>query len=311
MKCIVTGGAGFIGSNLVKLLLSQGNEVRVLDNFSTGYEKNLDNLDVDIIKGDIRNKELVENSASDIDVIFHLAAHIGNVKSINNSFEDSEINVLGTLNILEAARKKKVGKIIYSSSAAIFGELVTMPIDENHPQNPDSPYGVSKLSAEKHVLCYGKLFDIVTVCLRYFNVYGINQRYDAYGNVITIFANRLFENKHLIIYGDGKQTRDFVNVKNVAMANYLASVKSQKSDVFNVGSGTEITINELAVLVQDAGGMKTEIDYEPPRKGEVIHCRADISKIKKELGFEPDTDIRLGLSLYFDWFKKDKTGGKL
>ena len=310
MKYLVTGGAGFIGSNLVKLLISKGLDVKVIDNFSTGYKKNLGNFDIEIIDGDIRNKELVEKSTSDVDIIFHLAAHIGNVKSINNSIEDSDINVLGTLNILEAARKNNVRKIVYSSSAAIFGELLTMPIDEKHPQNPDSPYGVSKLAAEKHILCFGKLYDIITVCLRYFNVYGVNQRYDAYGNVIPIFANNLFENKNITIFGDGTQTRDFVNVKDVAKANYLASQKAEESDVFNVGSGTEITINELTVLVQDASGIQTNIEYAPSRKGEVKHCRADISKIKNRFDFSPDPDIKSGLTEYFEWFKKDRGGKK-
>lgn len=309
MKAFVTGGAGFIGSNVASLLLAKGMDVKVLDNLSTGYKKNLEGLPVDFIEGDVRDTKLVENATREVDMIFHLAANIGNVKSLNNPLEDAQINVLGTVNILEAARKSGVGRVIYSSSAAIFGELITMPIDEGHPQNPDSPYGVSKLAGEKYALCFGKLYGMTVVCLRYFNVYGVNQRYDAYGNVIPIFADRLITTKPLTIYGDGEQTRDFVNVKDVATANYLAATKTRKSAVYNLGSGTTITINELARLVQEASGIKAiSVDYAAPRPGEVRHCRADITRANEDFGFSPDSDIRTGLKEYFDWFKKDRAG---
>jgi len=311
MKALVTGGAGFIGSNLVYLLLAEGMTVKVLDNLSTGYRKNLDGLPVEFIRGDVRDKDLVERISQGIDLVFHLAASIGNVKSLNNPYEDSEINVLGMVNILEAARRAKVERIIYSSSAAIFGELVTMPISEEHPQNPDSPYGVSKLAAEKYMLCYGKLYAMTIVCLRYFNVYGVNQRYDAYGNVIPIFADRLITGKPLTIFGDGEQTRDFVNVKDVAIANYLAATSARVSAVYNVGSGTSITVNKLSRLVQESSGITaTSVEYAAPRPGEVRHCRAEITKAKTELGFSPETEIRTGLEEYFDWFKKDCASGE-
>lgn len=300
---LVTGGCGFIGSNIVRLLLSHGWQVRILDNLSTGYEKNVAELSADLIRGDVRDAGAVRKAVSDVDVIFHLAASIGNVKSLRNPQEDSEVNVIGTVNVLEAARKSNVQRIVYSSSAAIFGELVTMPIAEDHPQNPDSPYGVSKLAAEKHMLCFAKLYGITAVCLRYFNVYGINQRFDAYGNVIPIFAQRLFEGSPLTIYGDGEQTRDFVNVKDVARANYLAATKAGQSGVYNVGCGENITINRLADLVQKASGIEApSVDNAPPRPSEVRHCRADISKAQRELGYAPDPDIETGLREYFEWF---------
>ena len=308
LKVLVTGGAGFIGSNLVKLLLQNNFEVKVLDNLSTGYKKNIEDFDIEFIKGDVRDKDLLEKAVKDIKIIFHMAANIGNVKSLKNHQEDSEVNIIGTLNILEAARKFGIESIIYSSSAAIFGEILKMPVDENHPQNPESPYGVSKLAGEKHVLCYSKLYSIKAVCLRFFNVYGINQRYDAYGNVIPIFANRLLMRKHLTIYGDGKQTRDFVNVKDVAMANYLAGTKAQKSDVYNVGSGLSITINQLVEYVEEASGISTSIKYASPRKGEILHCKADITKIKNDFGFNPNADILEGLKEYFKWLKKGIMG---
>jgi UDP-glucose 4-epimerase len=305
MNALVTGGAGFIGSNLVRLLLEKGFRTRVLDNLTTGYAKNLAHIDIEFVQGDVRDVRTVENALKGIDVVFHLAASIGNVKSLSNPQEDSEVNVVGTVNVLEAARKNGVRRIVYSSSAAIFGELLTMPIAEDHPQNPDSPYGVSKLAGEKQVLCFGRLYDLTVICLRYFNVYGINQRYDAYGNVIPIFANRLFTKNPLTIYGDGEQTRDFVNVKDVAIANLLACTKGQNSGVYNVGCGKNITINQLAAHVQDASGIATSVQHDPPRKGEVRHCRADISRLVDDFGFQPDADIVAGLREYFDWYRKD------
>jgi UDP-glucose 4-epimerase len=306
-KVLVTGGAGFIGSNLVRLLVEQGVMVRVLDNLSTGYIKNIENLPVEFVQGNICDVNLVKNAVDGMDTIFHLAAHIGNVKSLKHPQEDAQINVLGTVNLLEAARKAGVQRIVYSSSAAIFGELLTMPIAEDHPQNPDSPYGVSKLAAEKYMLTFAKLYNMTVICLRYFNVYGIHQRYDAYGNVIPIFAESLMMGKPVTIYGNGEQTRDFVNVKDVAKANFLAATRAQQTGVYNLGSGFDITINKLASYCQEASEIKAvEVVNAPPRRGEVLHCRADISKARSDLGFEPSPDILSGLQEYFDWFKKDR-----
>lgn len=306
-KALVTGGAGFIGSNLVRLLVEQGFSVRVLDNLSTGYHKNIENLPVEFVQGDIRDANLVKDAVEGVDLIFHLAAHIGNVKSLEYPQEDAQVNVLGAVNLLEAARRAGIQRIVYSSSAAIFGELVTMPIAEDHPQNPDSPYGVSKLAAEKYMLSFAKLYAMTIVCLRYFNVYGVHQRYDAYGNVIPIFADRLVTGKSITIYGTGEQTRDFVNVKDVARANFLAATRANQTGVYNMGSGSSITINALAAYCQEASGIKAiDIVYAPSRRGEVFHCRADISKAQAELGFEPNSDILGGLKEYFDWFKKDR-----
>ena len=303
MKALVTGGAGFIGSNIVEILESEEWQVTVLDNLSTGYTKNLEASSVELMEGDVRDAAMVEKAVDGVDVVFHLAASIGNVKSLNDPQEDSEVNVIGTVNVLEAARKAGVQRIVYSSSAAIFGELITMPIAEDHPQNPDSPYGVSKLAAEKHMLCFAKLYGLTTVCLRYFNVYGVNQRYDAYGNVIPIFAQRLYEGNSLTIYGDGDQTRDFVNVKDVAKANFLAATAAKGAGVYNVGCGENITINHLTELVQESSGITApSVDNAPPRPSEVRHCRADISKAQRELGYAPDPDIETGLREYFEWF---------
>ncbi|MBD3181064.1 NAD-dependent epimerase/dehydratase family protein [Candidatus Poribacteria bacterium] len=305
MRVLVTGGAGFIGSNVTKLLYNKGYEIYVYDNFSTGYINNLNSLNgLKIIKGDIRDKESLESAIKGCEFVFHLAAHIGNVKSLENPVEDSEINVLGTLNVLECSRINKVKKIVYSSSAAIFGEPHYQPIDEKHPQNPDSPYGVSKLAAEKHCMCYNRIYDIDIVCLRYFNVYGVNQRYDAYGNVIPIFATLLLQDKPIKIYDDGEQTRDFVNVKDIAKANLMAAEKQELSGVFNIGSGKSITINSLANMMKNIINKDAEIIYSPPRKGEIRHSKADISLARDSFGFNPSDNVYENLLEYIHWLKE-------
>jgi UDP-glucose 4-epimerase len=201
---LVTGGAGFIGSNLVKELIKTKNFVTVLDNFSSGYRSNLESFPLlNIIEGDVRDKTTVESVMKNIDVVFHLAASVGNKRSIDNPIKDAEINVLGTLQVLEAARKEGIKKVVVSSSAAIYGELKTALIKEDHQIEPDSPYGCTKLCEEKLSLAYSKLYDIEVICLRYFNVYGQNQRYDLYGNVIPIFVHNLLNDKPITIYGDG------------------------------------------------------------------------------------------------------------
>lgn len=305
MKALVTGGAGFIGSNLVRLLLKNNYSVNVLDNLSTGYQKNLDRLDVKFIQGDVCDPVLVEDAIQGAEVVFHLAASVGRQKSLTNPQRDSEVNLIGTTNVLEAARRFGVERVVYTSSAAIFGELLTMPIAEDHPINPDSPYGVSKLAGEKQALCYANLYNMQIVCLRYFNVYGINQRYDAYGNVIPIFANRLANHQPITIYGDGEQTRDFVNVKDVAKANYLAATVAPQSGVYNIGSGTNITINALAGMMKEISGIDVPIEYAPMRPADVKHCRAEIAKAQVNLNFKPDADIKSGLTEYLNWFMDD------
>lgn len=306
MRVLVTGGAGFIGSNVVKLLHQKGYKIVVYDNLSTGFKKNLNGIsDIEMIEGDVRNNHELNLAMKGCKVVFHLAASIGNVKSLKNPIEDSDVNVLGTLNVLECSRLNKVKKIVYSSSAAIFGELQYQPIDEKHPLEPDSPYGVSKLAAEKHCLWFGRAYDIEVVSLRYFNAYGINQRYDAYGNVIPIFASLLLVNKPITIYGDGNQTRDFINVKDIALANILAAEKAGLSGMFNIGCGESITINQLAKMMKDIITNNVETIYASPRKGEVRHCKANISLAQKSFDFNPATDIYFGLAEYTEWLKNE------
>jgi UDP-glucose 4-epimerase len=304
-RVLVTGGAGFIGSNVARLVLEEtGAEVVVLDDLSSGYRTNLEGLPVTFIEGDVRDPATVHRAIDGCDTVFHLAASVGNTRSIDDPIRDSEINVLGTLRVLEAARRAGTSKIVYSSSAGIFGELKTLPIREDHPIDPDTPYGASKLGGEKLCLAYAKLYPMEGVCLRYFNVYGVNQRYDAYGNVIPIFAHRVLHGEPILIFGDGEQTRDFVNVRDVAQANLRAAQTSGLSGAFNVASGTRITINRLAELVIRESGLPSATQYGPPRKGDVRHSLADISAAENAFGYRPSVPLETGLREYMVWSKR-------
>lgn len=307
MKTLVTGGAGFIGSSIVKLLVAEKHEVIVLDNLMTGYRANLEALpQIQFIEGDVRNPKIIAAATNDVEVIFHLAASVGNARSIKHPIEDSEINVLGTLHVLEAALHNGVRKVVFSSSGGVFGELKTLPIREDHPVEPDTPYGASKLGAEKLCLAYSKLYPALEcICLRYFNVYGVNQRYDAYGNVIPIFAHKILHDEPITIFGDGEQTRDFVNVQDVARANYAAACSRGVSGVFNIGSATRVTINNLADLMFRIGGIPRAIKYAAPRKGDVRHSLADVSAAHTVFGYNPSVELEQGLAEYMAWARKE------
>lgn len=309
MRALVTGGAGFIGSNIIKFLVDAGWEVRVVDNLSSGYIGNIVNYiqegKIEFFGGDVCQPVSLDKAMEEVDVVFHLAASVGRQRSIDRPQLDSQINLIGTVNVLEAMRSHGVKRIVYSSSAAMFGELITPTIDENHPQNADSPYGVSKLAAEKMILAYSGIYDITGVCLRYFNIYGENQHFDLYGNVIPIFAKRIFAGEPITIYGDGTQTRDFVNVKDVARANFIAAMSKNGTDVYNLGSGESVTINWLAETMQKIAGVNVGIQYAPERAGDVKHCKANASKAEKVLGFKAEVSLEEGLVSYLDWYKKN------
>ena len=301
-RVLVTGGAGFIGSNLVRLIRNETSaDVVVLDDLSSGYPDNLDGVSVELVRGDVRNIGDVAAAMSGCDTVFHLAASVGNTRSIDDPIKDSQVNVLGTLHVLESARHAGVGKVVYSSSAGIFGELKTVPIREDHPIDPDTPYGASKLAGEKLCLAYAKLYPIEGVCLRYFNVYGRHQRYDAYGNVIPIFAHRVLHSEPITIFGDGEQTRDFVNVRDVAQANLRAAQSAGVSGAFNIASGTRITINQLAEMIATVSGRRLCVEHAAQRKGDVRHSLADISAARSAFGYAPQVELEAGLREYMEW----------
>jgi UDP-glucose 4-epimerase len=305
-RALVTGGAGFIGSNIVAALTALGREVTVLDNLLSGHRSNLEPFrSIRFVEGDVRDAKAVREAMRGCKVVFHLAASVGNKRSIDFPIDDAEINVLGTLRVLEAAREAGVRKVVVSSSAGIFGELKTLPIREDHPIEPDTPYGATKLCEEKLALSYAKLYELEAVCLRYFNVFGPNQRFDAYGNVIPIFVFKMLNGETLTIHGDGEQTRDFVHVNDVVQANLRAAESRGVSGAFNLGSGSRITINRLVELLREVSGLKPVVRHGPPRPGDVRDSLADISAARRAFGFNPTTDMQQGLANYVAWARTE------
>ncbi len=298
-KILVTGGAGFIGSNLVDKL-SPGNRVFVLDNLSSGSLSNLEKSRdrITFIKGDILDKGLLKEIVAKVEFVFHLAANVGNVKSIEDPAFDMEVNIKGTINLLEACLKSNIERLVYSASAAIFGEARHLPIDEDHPVNPESPYAVSKLAAEKYCFAFHKVHGLPVSAVRYFNVYGPRQGTSGYANVIAIFFQRIREGKPLTIYGDGKQTRDFVFVEDVVRANILAAVQpAAVGEVCNIATGQEADVNQLVSLINEISRRENRVIHAEPRAGEVRHSRGNIEKARKVLGYSPKIDLKEGLSL--------------
>ena len=223
---------------------------------------------------------------------------------VHRTDSDLMTNALGTVHLLQACREQSVQQVIYSSSSAIFGETIVVPVAEDHSQHPMSPYGLSKMTAEHYCLILGEEYGLKVCCLRYFNVYGVNQRYNPYGNVIPIFIERATQGKSLTIYGDGNQTRDFIEVRDIVGANLLAYEKGAQG-VFNIGTGVATTVNELARQVLQAVQGEVSITYSDPRSGEVLHSVADISKAQRELGFSPAISVADGVSAYLAWFSSE------
>ncbi|MEM9221680.1 MAG: NAD-dependent epimerase/dehydratase family protein [Pseudomonadota bacterium] len=307
-RALVTGGAGFIGSHIVGTLLKGGSDVVVLDNFSSGYRENLPKHPcLKVIEGDVRDPAALTQSVKGVETVFHLAASVGNKRSIDDPITDSDINVMGTLKLLLAARDHGITKVVASSSAAVYGELQGLPIGEDHRLAPQTPYASSKLAMEHHALAFADLFGIEVVCLRYFNVYGENQRFDPYGNVIPIFARRLVAGEPIIVYGDGEQTRDFVHVDDVVAANLLAARARGVSGVFNVASGSRVTVNTLAQMMLNAAGWPpgAGVTHGPERVGDVRHSLANISAAHTAFQYVPQVALNDGIPRYFGWFSED------
>jgi UDP-glucose 4-epimerase len=306
----VTGGAGFIGSNLVGELVARGANVAVLDNLSSGYRRNLESFPaMKFVGGDIRDPNAVRGAMEGCEVVFHLAASVGNKRSIDKPLEDAAVNVLGTIQILECARELAVRKVVISSSAGVFGELKTLPIREDHPLAPDSPYGCTKLCEENLGLVWAKLYGLETVCLRYFNVFGRRQRFDAYGNVIPIFVFQALRGEPLTIFGDGEQTRDFVHARDVVAANIGAALRPGLSGVFNIGSGYRVSINELVRLIAEVSELELDVRHGPERPGDVRHSLADISAAHEGFGFAPSSDFKGNLADYVEWARGEVATG--
>ncbi|MEM3422839.1 MAG: SDR family oxidoreductase [Candidatus Bilamarchaeaceae archaeon] len=306
MRVLVTGGAGFIGSHLAEALLKRGHAVRILDNFSTGKEENIKDIEnsIEIIRGSITEKEVLENAIENVDYVLHHAAQISVVDSIKNPKKTWEINIKGTKLLLNAAVKNKVKKVILASSAAVYGNEPGLPKTEQMRTKPTSPYGDSKLMNEYMAQKYHQQDKINIISLRYFNVYGPRQHpQSAYAGVISKFMEKMIKGERPIIYGNGEQTRDFVYVEDVVSANILALESTVKNGIYNIGSGKETSLNELVKTLNEILGTKIEPIYEPPREGDIQRSVADISKAKKDLGYIPKYTLKEGLTKTIEWYR--------
>ncbi len=303
---LVTGGAGFIGSHVVELLVSEGHDVRVFDNFSTGTLDNLATVknDIDVIRGDVRDLAALESSTKGVDYVLHLAAEVSVVKSLEEPQYVNEVNVTGTLNVLIASKKNSVKRVVMSSSCAIYGDTGKVKQSEDTIPAPLSPYGASKIAGEYYMSVFHTVYSVETVRLRYFNVFGPRQNpASQYAAVIPKFIDRILRGQDIHIYGDGEQTRDFVYVENVARANYLAcKAAGAVGGAFNIASEKSITVNELAQRLAALSSKEVRIVHDPPIVGEVRYSHSDISRARKVLGYEPLVGFEEGLKRTFQYF---------
>jgi UDP-glucose 4-epimerase len=305
MKTLVTGGAGFIGSNLVDALLARGDEVAVIDDLSTGRRQNLDNAlsqGAELIELDIRDPQAVSDAVERVapEAIFHLAAQIDVRKSVADPANDARVNVEGTINVLRAALDHGVKRLINTSTGgAIYGEGQILPAPEDHPVAPESPYGTSKFCAEQYCALFTRLHGLSTISLRYGNVYGPRQDPLGEAGVIAIFCGKLLEGGRPTIFGDGGQTRDYVFVGDVVDAN-LRAVGSKATGSFNVGRGVQTSVLDIVQALSEQSSNGFEVDHAPARPGEVQHIALDPSRTKAELGWEAQVDLNQGLARTLD-----------
>jgi nucleoside-diphosphate-sugar epimerase len=304
---LVTGGAGFIGSNIVDELLERGETVRVLDDFSTGREENVRHFadKVDLITGDIRDAGEVDRAVAGVDFVVHQAALASVPRSIEEPVESSSVNVQGTLNLLDAAVRHSVRRFVYASSSSVYGDSEELPKVETMKPQPKSPYAVAKLCGEWYCQVFSEIHGLPTVSLRYFNVFGPRQDPNSqYSAVIPIFVRHLLEGRSPTIFGDGEQSRDFTFVRNVVRANVLAcEANTTGAKVYNIACGDRFDLNDLYERLKSLLESDVDVTYGPPRAGDVKHSQADISAVGRELGFEINTGFAEGLKETVAWYK--------
>lgn len=298
---LITGGCGFIGSHIAEQLCAE-NSIRIIDNLSSGRRENIQGLNIEsFFEGDItKPSEEFYRIFDDVDIVFHEAANVFVSKSIEDPTYDAETNIIGLINVLEACRKSRVQRIVFASSSAVYGNPISLPIEETLPLRPDSPYAASKIAGEYYCRLYYELYELEAVCLRYFNVYGERQdSTNPYSGVIAIFAENIINNLPSVIYGDGEQARDFINVRDVVKANIMAAESEEAiGKALNIGTGQSTSINELAQLM---GMRKAAVEYEPARLGDVRESVADTTLTEATLAFTARVDIETGLKDYIEW----------
>jgi nucleoside-diphosphate-sugar epimerase len=303
VKVLVTGGAGFIGSNVARALLERGDDVRVLDNFSTGSRDNLGGLDVEVVEGELRSYERVHAAVRGVELVFHLGA-LGSVpRSVQDPLTSSAVNVEGTLNVLLAARDENVRRVVFSSSSSVYGSSGELPRTEEMAPDPISPYGVAKLAAERYCVSFSRVYEqFETVVLRYFNVFGPRQSpFSQYAAVVPLFVTHVARGEPIVVYGDGEQSRDFTYVSNVVDATLRAGdAPGANGRIFNVAAGKPASVNQLAAAIGRILGKPVIRQEAPTRPGDVRDSWADVRAARETLGYEPHVSLEDGLRLTID-----------
>jgi nucleoside-diphosphate-sugar epimerase len=306
MRYLVTGGAGFIGSNIVDELVRRGHRVVVLDNLSTGKEENLASVrdKIELNTGSVRDLAAVQAACQGADYVIHLAARTSVPRSVEDPLDTNHTNIDGTLNVLVAARDAKVRRFVYAASSSAYGETPTLPKTETMQPAPISPYGVTKYVGELYAQVFGRVYGLENASLRYFNVFGPRQDPTSqYSGVLSRCMLTVIEGKPPVIYGDGEQSRDFTYVENVVDETLRACEATGASgQVFNAGTGKRITLNEVLKMLERVTGKKIQAKYEPARSGDILHSQADISLAKKVLGYEPRVGFEEGLKRTWEWY---------
>lgn len=307
MKLLVTGGAGFIGSNIVRKLLERGDTVRVLDNFSTGRPDNLADLqdNIEIIDGDICDYWTVKEAVDGVDYVLHQAALPSVPRSVENPLTSNKVNIDGTLNLLDAAKSAKVKKFVMASSSSVYGDTEELPKHEGMRPTPLSPYAVTKLTNEYYLKVYWELYGFPTVGLRYFNIFGPYQDPSSgYAAVFPKFITAMLQGKQPVVFGDGEQSRDFTYIDNCVQANILAATnKDIKGDCFNVACGARFTLNETLDMLRKVIGCDIEAMYDKPRPGDIVHSYASVDKLA-QFGYKPEVDFEEGVRRTVAYYKK-------
>jgi len=308
MRYLVTGGAGFIGSNTVDELVRRGHSVVVLDDFSSGKEDNLAEVrnKITFIKGSITDIEVVRKAMHEAEFVLHLAARTSVPRSVKDPVETNRINIDGTLNVLVAAKELKVKRVVFAASSSAYGETPTLPKIETMQPQPISPYGVTKYVGELYGQTFGRCYGLENVALRYFNIFGPRQEPGSpYSGVLAKFCTAFLEDTQPVVFGDGEQTRDFTYVENAVHANLLAcEAPNVSGKVFNVGVGGRISLNEVLRELGKITGKTLEAKYEPPRDGDIRDSQADISQAREYLGYEPQVTFEEGLARTFEWYRE-------